>query len=95
MYVVMAGPGPVPCPGDQSQRPEPHSASSVLRAAHGKTLEAVGSVSQPPAQIPLPTARAGRGSGQVRAGVGPGAEKGKIPGHFSERGGKAHSLCPP
>lgn len=27
--------------------------------------------------------------------ISPGAEEGKLPGHFSERGRKAHSLCPP
>lgn len=75
--VVMAGPGPGP--GDQSRQPGPHCVSSVLRAVHGKPLGAVGRVTPPPAQIPLPTARAGRGSGQVRAGIGPGAEEGKVP----------------
>lgn len=32
-----------------------------------------------PSTNPLPTVRAGRGSGQVRAGIGPGAEAGKVP----------------
>lgn len=32
-----------------------------------------------PARILLPTVRAGRGSGQVGAGIGPGAEAGKVP----------------
>lgn len=60
----------------------PHPWEPVFREityVRGKPPGTVGSVFPPPAQIPLPTVRAGRGSGQVRAGIGPGAKAGKVP----------------
>lgn len=57
----------------------------VPRAVHGKPLGAVGSVSLPPAQIPLPSARAGRGSGLVRADDRSWGQGGEAPGATSQR----------